>query len=411
MLLAFQYVVENSEMFCHEDDISKTAVKCLNDPYERCRELGCKVFLLFLQHFEAEKTRKIFPVLIQTLSRKLSTEDEYEPSEEVRMNMLDLVSYLVDTFSQDITVYADDIVDILLQTLTDDCPSIKRMSAENVSKLKINHKRSLKKKGQNLVGPIAKSLIHRQHGVRAAAVKALGDLVLSTDGGVFENVVSHIAQRTFDPSPHVRKQVALVTGAWLLEFPDRYSYFYKIVPLLIVSLEEEVLDIKDNAAKLWVEGGWKWLEENKMSDKRLKDELDYLTEDPTHYPDWIQRPNLGCRTLVARSQHQIYPSIANDLKDWVVETRLKAVQLLYTILYHSEQDMVMHMERIFNCINTAAKDEDHLVNEYARKSSVVVGYMIQPEIWTPFMLQKLNEDPSKNHLLILGGLIKGSERE
>ena len=180
------------------------------------------------------------------------------------MNMLELVSYLVDTFSQDITVYADDIVDILLQTLSDDCPSIKRMSAENVSNLKINHKRSLKKKGQNLVGPIAKSLIHRQHGVRAAAVKALGDLVLSTDGGVFENVVSHIAQRTFDPSPHVRKQVALVTGAWLLEFPDRYSYFYKIVPLLIVFLEEEVFDIKDNAAKLWDEGGWKWLEENKM---------------------------------------------------------------------------------------------------------------------------------------------------
>ena len=411
LISATENLVENEETLCLREEISKAAIKSLNDPYERCRELGCQLFLLFLKHFETEETKKVFPFLFQILSRKLSIEDEYEPSEEVRMKMMELIAFILDTFSKCMTVYADDVVDIILQTLQDDCPSIKRMSGENLSKLKNNHKRSLKKKGLNLVGPLAKCLTHRQHGVRVAAVQAMGDLVLSTDGGVFENVVSHIAQRTFDPSPHVRKQVALVTGAWLLDFPDRYSYFYKIVPLLIVSLEEEVLDIKDNAAKLWDEGGWKWLEENKMSDKRLKDEYDYLTEDPLHYPDWIERPNLGCRTLVARSQHQIYPSIGNDLKDWVVETRLKAVQLLYTVLYHSEQDIVMHTEKIFNCINTASKDEDELVNEYARKSSIIVGYMLQPKVWTPFMLERLKEEPSKNHLLILGGLIKGSEKE
>ena len=134
---------------------------CLTDPHERCNELSCEVFLQFLQHFDAEKTRKALPVMIQILSRKLSSEDEYEPSEEVRMKMLDLISYLLETFSQDMTVHAEDIVDILLQTLLDDCPSIKRMSAQNISKLKINHRRCLKKKGQSLVPPLAKNLIHR----------------------------------------------------------------------------------------------------------------------------------------------------------------------------------------------------------------------------------------------------------
>ena len=393
------------------EEVSKAVIKCLNDPYERCRELSCEVFIFILNNSDAEKIRSLFSNLIQLLSRKLSTEDEYEPSEEVRLKMLDLLSSLLESYSQDMVVYADDLIDILHQTIQDDCPSIKRKSAENISKLKGNHKRSLKAKGPNLVGPLAKNLTHRQHGVRVAAVQAIGDLVLSTDGGVFENVVSHIAQRIFDPSPHVRKQVALVTGAWLAEFPDRYSYFYKIVPLLIVALEEDIPDIRDAAAKLWQEGGWKWLEENKMSDKRLKDEYDYLTEDPAHYPAWIERPNLGCRTLVARSQHQIYPSILNDLKDWVVETRLKAAQLLYTVLYHSEQDVVMHTEKIFNCIYTAAKDEENIIKEYARKCSIIVGYMLQPSIWTPFMMQRLSDDPSKSHLLILGGLIKGSEKE
>ena len=64
-------------------------------------------------------------------------------------------------------------------------------------------------------------------------------------------------------------------------------------------------------------------------------------------------------------------------------SRLKAAQLLYTILYHSEQDLVMHTEKIFSCINSAARDEDEAVKEYARKSSMIVGYMLQSQIWTP----------------------------
>ena len=67
--------------------------------------------------------------------------------------------------------------------------------------------------------------------------------------------------------------------------------------------------------------------------------------------------------------------------------------MLYTILYHSEQDLVMHTEKIFSCINTAARDEDEAVKEYARKSSIIVGYMLQSQIWTPFMMQRLTEDP------------------
>ena len=82
--------------------------------------------------------------------------------------------------------------------------------------------------------------------LRAAAVQALGDLVMATDGGVFELSITHIAQvarlflefqilalilltqRTFDPSPVVRRTVIKVLGAWLQGFPDRYSYFHQV---------------------------------------------------------------------------------------------------------------------------------------------------------------------------------------
>ena len=78
-----------------------------------------------------------------------------------------------------------------------------------------------------------------------------------------------------------------------------------------------------------------------MGDSRLKEECDFLAETlPQHPPPDLDRPGLGCRTLVARNQDRIYPSIGNDLKDWTEASRLKAAQLLYTVLRHVEQDMV-----------------------------------------------------------------------
>ena len=104
-----------------------------------------------------------------------------------------------------------------------------------------------------------------------------------------------MAQRVFDPSPSVRLKHVEAIGSWLVNMPDRYSYWYKLVPLLLVSLCDEMNDVKLKAEKLWDEAGHQWLEENKMSDQRLKDEMDFLTEEPNHYPPGIQRPNLGCR--------------------------------------------------------------------------------------------------------------------
>ena len=200
------------------------------------------------------------------------------------------------------------------------------------------------------MAPLAKCLTHTQQRTRAAAVEALGAVVLATDGGVWEATVAHLAQRTFDPHPRVRGALVRVIAALLADFKDRYSYFYQLVPLLLVGLEDEMTDIQEEVATLWEAVGIQWLEENRMSDSRLKEEEDFLTAPPAFYPPHLKRPGLGCRTLVARIQDRIYPSIGNDLKDWTVESRVKAAQLLYRVLWHAEADMVMHLERIITCL-------------------------------------------------------------
>lgn len=42
----------------------------------------------------------------------------------------------------------------------------------------------------------------------------------------------------------VRKAVTVVVGDWLLHMRDRYSYFHKLIPLLLSSINDEIPEIR-----------------------------------------------------------------------------------------------------------------------------------------------------------------------
>ena len=75
------------------------------------------------------------------------------------------------------------------------------------------------------------------------------------NGKSVDDVVSHLAQRLFDQSPTVRSAVTKVVGNWLLDLMDRYSYFHKLIPLLLTSLTDEMPDIRAQADALWNDVG------------------------------------------------------------------------------------------------------------------------------------------------------------
>ena len=79
----------------------------------------------------------------------------------------------------------------------------------------------------------------------------------------------------------------------------------------------------------------------------------------------VERPNLGCRTLVYRNFSRIVSGIHNDIVDWVVGTRVKSAQLLYTLLINEEDNATQHLEKILNCLQRAASDDEKEVHEYA----------------------------------------------
>ena len=70
-----------------------------------------------------------------------------------------------------------------------------------------------------------------------------------------DDVVSHFAQRLFDHAPTVRIAVITVVGNWLLELLDRYSFFPKLIPLLLTGLTDELPEIQRLAGDLWHDVG------------------------------------------------------------------------------------------------------------------------------------------------------------
>lgn len=69
----------------------------------------------------------------------------------------------------------------------------------------------------------------------------------------------------------------------MTHLPDRYGWWHKLLPLILTGLHDELEEIRVKAASLWDAAGRLYMEENE-NDKKLKDKMDFLTEDPEHYP-------------------------------------------------------------------------------------------------------------------------------
>jgi dynein assembly factor 5 len=70
------------------------------------------------------------------------------------------------------------------------------------------------------------------------------------------------------------------------------------------------------------------------------------------------RPNLGCRTLVNRHLCKIVPALVQELEDWLVGIRVKASQLLYSLILNSEGHITHHLEKVLGGMYRASNDED-----------------------------------------------------
>ena len=126
----------------------------------------------------------------------------------------------------------------------------------------------------------------------------------------------------------------------------------------------------DETFQLWSQVGDQFLSEAVAKDKRVKEQVDFPADPPSHYPELTRpRPGLGCRMIVQRIFHHLREAIERDLRDWRSETRVKTAQLLSILVLHLEHEAVGHADHILARLQMGALDAEENVVVYVSYTS------------------------------------------
>ncbi|XP_061079679.1 dynein axonemal assembly factor 5 [Conger conger] len=386
--------------------ILKSLLKCLSDPMERCRETAIQMIGDFIR--SVPKPEDCLPYLIPAFTHRLGGKEILEPAEELRLSMVEVLSLTVEVCGSRLAPYLDDMVKILQRTIVDPYPEVKKETC----KCTVNFARSIPAhfhmQAESLVKPLMQTVSHQHSRVRVAVVEATGAVIQYSSGKPVDDVLSHLAQRLFDDSPQVRKAVTAVVGGWLLDLPDRYSFFHKLIPLLLTSLTDEVPEIRLLAEDLWRRTGAQWEKENEQD---LKDKLDFLLEPPAHYPPGVERPGLGCRELVSRNLSKLLPAVGRDLGDWLAGTRAKTARLLSVLLLHSEDHSTQHLQPLLATLYRGCADGEPAVVQSCLESAELLGRFVHPEVSLKLLLAHAENASSSSSssasLAVLAAVLRG----
>ncbi|KAM9744970.1 dynein axonemal assembly factor 5 [Menidia menidia] len=387
----------------------KPLLKCLSDPVEKCRETTIAMLTEFIRC--VPKPEDSLPYLIPCLAQRFGEKEILEPAEELRLLAIEMLSLTVEVCGKHLALYLNEIIRILQTTIVDPFPDVKRKSC----KCTINFAKSVPEhfhlQADSLVKPLMLTIAHQHSRVRVSVIEATGAVIQHGTGKNVDDVLSHLAQRLFDDSPQVRKAVTAVVGDWLLHMRDRYSYFHKLIPLLLSSITDEIPEIRILAADLWTQTGAQWEKENEDD---IKDKMDFDLTPPPHYPPGVERPGLGCRELVVRNLGRLVPAIAHDVTDWLVPTRVRTSQLLSVLLLHAEDHSTQHLQPLLATLYRACTDTEREVVISCLAAAKLIGTFVPPPVFLKLMLEHVTAPCSSSHpwtaLMVLASVLGGSSR-
>ncbi|KYO30670.1 dynein assembly factor 5, axonemal isoform A [Alligator mississippiensis] len=331
-----------------------------------------------------------------------------EPGRETRLRALKAIAAELQERPVLPEVFAGQLLRPLARAaLLDPYPEVKREACRCAAACARALPEHFHMQSESLIKPLMQTISHQHFRVRVAVIQATGAVIQFGNGKSVDDVLSHLTQRLFDEIPQVRHEVTTVIGEWLLHLRDRYSYFHKLIPVLLGSFTDEMPENRKLALSYWKRVGSQWEKENEDD---LKDKLDFSVA-PSHYPEGVVRPELGCRELVTRNLSKILPGLCHDMTDWVEGTRIKSSQLLYILLLHAEDHITQHMELLLRTLYRVCSDEESNVVRNCVKAAKLIGTFVSPKVSLTLILSALKKTPMSAHLMILASVIRGSTRQ
>ncbi|MCO5611522.1 hypothetical protein L7F22_065775 [Adiantum nelumboides] len=440
-----------------EEALAKPLLRRFADSSEKCR-LHSISLLSELLMLNPQCIAVLLPYIIPVISERfplqavpsnsssLSVEPEYkgilmEPSEEVRLLLMQLVHLLLKEVKSLIGPFASDIASILMCAAADKDPIV---LVEVCSTLKLFAEvmeNRLKTVAKNLIFAMLHALAHNRCRVRVAAIQAIEMLVFC---GAHEtlyqltayrdpNVIpisefyhpsvktQYLALLASDRSVTVREALLRTVTRWLVELPERREHEIRLLPYVLNGFIDENKELQGLAFDMMECIGQQYEREE---EDEIKDVKQYLTEDIEmleilrkgfQLPSFLKcRPCLGARIMVKRSFSIMLQALGADIQAWQQEPRTLAAKLLYVLLVFVEENATMHLPSLILIMMKTCLDPS--INRKIEECAKLVGHFVQPSAFLDILIPRVSGDyfadasiqDKGRGLLVLSWIMQGS---
>lgn len=160
-------------------DLQGPLVLLMADPVEKCREITVTIVEKYIELTgDIESTS---PLIVPMLVQRLGQQDLIEPSEELRLQLTQLATALVQLSKKKNGLYLDDYIKVLQRTLIDPYYEVRKESCKCASILSQSIPEFFHQQSESLIKPLLHSISHQHSRVRVAVVNAIGNNRISID--------------------------------------------------------------------------------------------------------------------------------------------------------------------------------------------------------------------------------------
>eukprot|EP00163_Fabomonas_tropica_P020955 TRINITY_DN36897_c0_g1_i2.p1 TRINITY_DN36897_c0_g1~~TRINITY_DN36897_c0_g1_i2.p1 ORF type:complete len:847 (+),score=191.94 TRINITY_DN36897_c0_g1_i2:324-2543(+) len=354
--------------------------------------------------------------LIPALAARLGAPEIVEPTEEIRLALMELIHTIIKKDGAKMAEYIDEIAIILQRCFADPFPELKQATARCAVTVAAALPTQAAFHSEALVKAMLPNLTHQQYKVRVRTVESLGAMIPCGAGELIEELVPMLQNLSCDRNNSVRAKMVEVMGTWLCTLQDRFSHQQHLLPMLLTAINDEIPAIASSAAQQIEKLGAQYSEEH-AEDEKWKEKMDYGVEevlDVVLPPPFESRPSVGARAYVREKLSAMLPPYLRRVSDWTKDSRVTAAGVLQALTVYAEHHMVAHLEAILQAVVRVAKDDEPEVRDAVHSATKVLGQYVDPGAYAHILFPQIRGQPGAaasqrtNALAILTSLVQGS---
>ncbi|XP_019540004.3 dynein axonemal assembly factor 5 [Aedes albopictus] len=384
-------------------------LRCYADRFEIIRNLAITLIGELLEKLPANGF--YLGYIVPVIARRIGQAETVEESEEIRLQLLEQLEAIIRKYADPdgskgdpLLKSYDNLIDIMVKTLKDPYPAAQKQSCELV-KLLAESTPSMHYRAEALVTPATGVLKHRHSANRIAAVEALGVLALNihSNSEKVVQIIVDLSPLLMDGVPFVRRACGRVGCLMLLKLRDRYSFFYRILPLVLNCLTDDTADVRDDILIRWKEAGELYYKENETELSKTK----LIDHTPANYPTEYERPTLPCRAIVQRSM-RIVNLVLHEIEEWKEDIRLHATKLLKLVVLHAEKAFSTLFLEVNPVLCKTCMDSDKDIAAEALKVAQLCGILLEYDTWSKHALTEFSKFHTLGHVKCLHAIYQSS---